>query len=191
MTNAAPESTDALAPPDVVSAPAVRRGRSQLTRALVCADLAGLVLAMAVVEARYGASGGQGNRLALALEVATFLVTLPAWLIAAKLFRLYDRDDERADHSTVDDLTSVFMVITVGAWLLFVGATLTHLADPGLVKLVTFWALAIAFVTVARSVARAVFRRSAAYVQNAVILGAGDVGQRVARKLMQHREYGI
>jgi exopolysaccharide biosynthesis polyprenyl glycosylphosphotransferase len=191
MTNAAPESTDALAPPDVVSAPAVRRGRSQLTRALVCADLAGLVLAMAVVEARYGASGGQGNRLALALEVATFLVTLPAWLIAAKLFRLYDRDDERADHSTVDDLTSVFMVITVGAWLLFVGATLTHLADPGLVKLVTFWALAIAFVTLGRSVARAVFHRSAAYIQNTVIVGAGEVGQRVARKLRQHHEYGI
>ncbi len=194
MTNAAPESTDAVAaaaPPDVVSAPVARRGRSQLTRALVCADLAGLVLAMAVVEALYGASGGQGNRLALAVEVATFLVTLPAWLIAAKLFRLYDRDDERADHSTVDDLTSVFMVITVGAWLLFVGATLTHLADPGLVKLVTFWALAIAFVTVGRSIARAVFHRSSAYIQNTVIVGAGDVGQRVARKLMQHREYGI
>jgi exopolysaccharide biosynthesis polyprenyl glycosylphosphotransferase len=46
-------------------------------------------------------------------------------------------------------------------------------------------------VTVARSVTRAVFRRSAAYIQNTVILGAGDVGQLVARKLVQHREYGI
>jgi exopolysaccharide biosynthesis polyprenyl glycosylphosphotransferase len=175
----------------VVAAPARRRGRSQLTRGLVVADLSGLLLAMAAVEALYGASGGQGNRLALAVEVAVFAATLPAWLVAAKLFRLYDRDDERADHSTVDDLTSVFLVITVGAWLLFVGATLTHVADPGLVKLVTFWALAIGCVTTARSVTRAVFHRSAAYVQNTVILGAGEVGQRVARKLMQHREYGI
>ena len=161
------------------------------SRALVVADLTGLVLAMAAVEALHGASGGQGNRLALAVEVLAFVATLPAWLVAAKLFRLYDRDDERADHSTVDDLTSVSLVITTGAWLIFVGATLSHVADPGLVKLVTFWALAIGLVTVARSVARAVFRRSAAYVQNTVILGAGDVGQRVARKLMQHREYGI
>jgi len=176
---------------DVVAAPARQRGRTQLTRALVVADLTGLVLAMAGVEALYGASGGQGNRLALAVEVLAFVATLPAWLVAAKLFRLYDRDDERADHSTVDDLTSVFLVITTGAWLIFVGATLSHVADPGLVKLVTFWALAIGLVTLARSVARAVFRRSAAYVQNTVILGAGDVGQRVARKLMQHREYGI
>jgi exopolysaccharide biosynthesis polyprenyl glycosylphosphotransferase len=194
MTNPVRGSTEAVAAAataDVVSAPARRRGRSQLTRALVGADVAALVLAMAVVEALYGASGGHGNRLALAVEALVFLGTLPAWLVAAKLFRLYDRDDERADHSTVDDLTSVFLVITVGAWLLFVGATLTHIADPGLVKLVTFWALAIAFVTVGRSIARAVFHRSNAYVQNTVIVGAGEVGQRVARKLMQHREYGI
>jgi exopolysaccharide biosynthesis polyprenyl glycosylphosphotransferase len=194
MTQAAREPSEAVtaaSPIDVVSAQPPRRGRSQLTRALVGADLAGLVLAMAVVEALYGGSGGPGNRLALAVEVVVFLATLPAWLVAAKLFRLYDRDDERADHSTVDDLTSVFLVITVGAWLLFVGATLTHVADPGLIKLVTFWAVAIAFVTAGRSMARAVVHRSDAYIQNTVILGAGDVGQRIARKLMQHREYGI
>jgi exopolysaccharide biosynthesis polyprenyl glycosylphosphotransferase len=194
MSPAARDSSDALtaAPPTgiVTSAPP-RHGRSQLTRALVAADLVALVLAMAVVEGLYGASGSVGNRVALAVEVLVFLATLPAWLVAAKLFRLYDRDDERADHSTVDDLTSVFLVITVGAWVLFVGATLTHIADPGLVKLVTFWALAIAFVTVGRSIARVVVRRSDAYIQNTVIVGAGDVGQRVARKLIQHREYGL
>ena len=176
---------------DVVRAPRRRHARSRLTRGLVASDLAGLVLAMTVVEALYGSSGGQGNRLALAVEVLVFLATLPAWLVAAKLFSLYDRDAERADHSTVDDLTSVFLVITVGAWLLFVGATLTHVADPGLVKLVTFWALAIVFVTAGRSLARVIVHRSDAYMQNTVILGAGEVGQRVARKLTQHREYGI
>jgi len=193
MPTAAGDPSEVAAAPfaDVVTAPTRRRGRVQLTRALIGADLAGLVLAMVVVEALYGSAGGQGNRLALAVEVGAFIATLPAWLVAAKLFRLYDRDDERADHSTVDDLTSVFLVITVGAWLLFVGATLSHVADPGLIKLVTFWALAIVFVTALRSFARAVFHRSAAYVQNTVILGAGDVGQRVARKLMQHHEYGI
>ena len=34
-------------------------------------------------------------------------------------------------------------------------------------------------------------RRTLAYVQNAVIVGAGDIGQLVARKLLQHPEYGI
>ena len=38
---------------------------------------------------------------------------------------------------------------------------------------------------VGRSVARTLVRRSDAYVQNTVIVGAGDVGQLVARKLLQ------
>ena len=38
---------------------------------------------------------------------------------------------------------------------------------------------------------RAVCRRSLIYLQNTVIVGAGDVGQLVARKLLQHPEYGI
>src|SRR5207342_1771384 len=53
------------------------------------------------------------------------------------------------------------------------------------------WALAIVFVTTFRAVARSRARRSASYVQNAVVVGAGDVGQLIARKLFQHREYGI
>ena len=42
-----------------------------------------------------------------------------------------------------------------------------------------------------RSAARARCRRSIHYLQNAVIVGAGDVGQDVARKLLKHPEYGI
>ena len=29
------------------------------------------------------------------------------------------------------------------------------------------------------------------FLQNAVIVGAGDVGQTIAKKILQHREYGI
>ena len=43
----------------------------------------------------------------------------------------------------------------------------------------------------ARAAARAVARRSPWYLQNTLILGAGDVGQTIARKLLQHPEYGI
>ncbi len=34
-------------------------------------------------------------------------------------------------------------------------------------------------------------RRQASYLQNTVIVGAGDVGQLIARKLLHHPEYGI
>jgi exopolysaccharide biosynthesis polyprenyl glycosylphosphotransferase len=159
-------------------------------RVLIGADVAGLALAVLVAELAFG-SYGSGDRIGLMTEYLLFLATLPGWVFFAKLFRLYDRDDERADHSTVDDLVGVFLLVTVGAWFVFVGALATRMADPNLTKLAGFWALAIALVTACRSVARALARRSSLYAQNTVVVGAGAVGQLVGRKLLQHREYGI
>ena len=167
----------------------LRRGALTL-RALVIADVLGLLVAALTVERLYP-GGGAGNRLGTSVEFIVFLATLPLWLIAAKLFMLYDRDDECADHSTVDDLVRVFLLITVGAWMLSAGASLSHAVEPGTAKLITFWALAIVLVTTARSAARFVVRRHPAYLQRAIVVGAGETGQLVARKLLQHGEYGI
>src|SRR5262249_16786794 len=46
-------------------------------------------------------------------------------------------------------------------------------------------------VTSGRALARSLARRNPSYVQNAVIVGAGEVGQLIGRKLLQHREYGV
>ncbi len=45
-------------------------------------------------------------------------------------------------------------------------------------------------VPIARMVARELCRRSPAYEQNTVIVGAGDIGQLIGRKLIKHPEYG-
>jgi exopolysaccharide biosynthesis polyprenyl glycosylphosphotransferase len=58
-------------------------------------------------------------------------------------------------------------------------------------KLVTFWLLAILLVSAGRAIMRAICRRSVTYLQNTIIVGAGDVGQTIARKLLNHPEYGI
>jgi exopolysaccharide biosynthesis polyprenyl glycosylphosphotransferase len=68
---------------------------------------------------------------------------------------------------------------------------LSDVAHPSAQKLVIFWAFAIAFVCVGRAGARTLARRNAAYVQNTVIVGAGEVGQLFARKLLIHPEYGM
>ena len=47
------------------------------------------------------------------------------------------------------------------------------------------------FVSVGRAVARAYCRRHISYLQNTIIVGAGDVGQLIAKKLLKHPEYGI
>ena len=49
----------------------------------------------------------------------------------------------------------------------------------------------MAFVAAGRVAGRALARRCDGCAQTAVIVGAGDVGQLVARKLLRHPEYGI
>jgi exopolysaccharide biosynthesis polyprenyl glycosylphosphotransferase len=168
-----------------------RRGRGWLMRRmLLTADVVGLALAFLLTEAVFG-SAGAPDAFGLWSEVVLFVATLPVWLLGAKLFGLYDRDEERADNSTSDDLVRVFLLATVGVFALTHGLSLAGVADPDLLKLMFFWGLVIALVTAARIGARTVARKSAAYVQNTVVVGAGDVGQLIARKLLQHPEYGI
>jgi len=149
-------------------------------RLLLVADLLGLSLAFLVLV---GVSETLGRN--AWLEFGIFVASLPAWIVAAKLFGLYDEDEARADHSTLDDLARVFLLVTVGAF------ALALVAGYSKNEVLLFWACGIAFVTTARVAARMASRRTLAYVQNAVIVGAGDVGQLVGRKLIQHDEYGI
>ena len=74
-------------------------------------------------------------------EFVVFVATLPVWVAAAKVYGLYDNDDERTDHSTADDLIRVFHLITVGTWLLLITRAFGFL-QPELARLVLFWALA-------------------------------------------------
>jgi exopolysaccharide biosynthesis polyprenyl glycosylphosphotransferase len=170
-------------------ASASRRG-ALVRRMLLIADLAGLALAFLIAELAFGRTTS-ADRLTLLQEYLLFLATLPGWVVLAKLYRLYDRDDERTDHSTLDDLVGVFHLATVGAWGVFVAAWISGAEGPGMTKLVTFWATAVVLVTSARAGARAWCRRSKAYLQNTIIVGGGDVGQLIGRKLLQHREYAI
>jgi exopolysaccharide biosynthesis polyprenyl glycosylphosphotransferase len=167
----------------------MRRG-TLVRRRLIVADVVGLATAFLVAELLFGHPSA-ADRLTQTQEYLLFLATIPGWIIVAKLYRLYDNDDERTDHSTVDDLTGVFHLATVGAWLAFVTAWASGASTPGMAKLVGFWALAVVFVTGARAAARASAKRKAEYLQNTIVVGAGDIGQLVARKLVQHREYGI
>ena len=159
-------------------------------RVLLTADLVGLVLAFCLAEwfvnYRSNASLFYGGG-----EILAFMVSLPGWILIAKLYGLYERDEERTDHSTADDFGRVFHMVTVCTWLLWAFSRSTGVTHPTPAKLMIFWAAAITLVTVGRAGARALARRSVVYLQNTVIVGAGDVGQMIGRKLLQHPEYGI
>jgi len=163
----------------------VRRGWL-VRRMLVAADVTGLLAAFAVTELLFGTGGiGSGTRTAI------FVVMLPAWVVAAMLYGLYDRDEERTAHSTADELFSVFHLITVGAWFFYATSWIVGLPAPNQQKLTTFWLLALLGVISARLGARVLARRHPSYIQHAIVVGAGDVGQLIGRKLKQHPEYRI
>jgi exopolysaccharide biosynthesis polyprenyl glycosylphosphotransferase len=185
-------ASDASIGADYERARTRRNTRGALVRrALTIADIVGLFGAFLATALIFGPGEGVRNHFAIGAEYALFLVTLPFWLLGAKLYELYDRDEERTDHSTFDDFVGVLHLVTLGSWLLFLGARITGVADPELAKVATFWALALVFMTGGRALARSYCRRQPAYLQRTLIVGAGEIGQLVARKFEQHREYGI
>jgi exopolysaccharide biosynthesis polyprenyl glycosylphosphotransferase len=151
----------------------------------------GLSIAFALTEIAFAGQPGLVASVGTGFETLVFAATLPAWVVGAQLYGLYDHDDERAYHSTVDEFASVFHLVTVCAWGFFALSWLTGLTDPNQKKLATFWVLAIVLMTLARVGARAFARRLQPYIQNTVIVGAGTVGQVIGRKVFQHPEYGM
>ena len=174
--------------PDETAAPRRMRRGWLVRRMLLAADLFALTAAFVVVEVFWRDSLGD---VGIGVETVIFLGVLPVWVLAAKLYGLYDRDEETATHSTADEVMSVFHLLTVGVWLFYATSWLAGFSSPNQAKIVTFWLLALVSIAAARSAARALARRQPAYVQNALIVGAGDVGQLIGRKLLQHPEYHI
>jgi exopolysaccharide biosynthesis polyprenyl glycosylphosphotransferase len=164
-----------------------RRRGWLIRRVLLFADVLGLTLAFMAAQILFAPAGEVGQQ----AEVLLFLATLPGWILVAKLYGLYDHDEARTDHSSVDDFVGVFHLASVGAWLLAACALLTSSIELQLRKVLLFWALAIVLVTCARAVGRSIVRRNPCYLQNTVIVGAGTVGQLVGRKFLSHPEYGI
>jgi exopolysaccharide biosynthesis polyprenyl glycosylphosphotransferase len=195
-TRTAANLRDVVGPRTLAIVDARRTGKSRRTRgwlvrrALVGADLIGLSLAFVVAELLYPPTA-HGDPVHPWFELLAFALTLPAWVVTARLYGLYTSDEERNDHTTVDDLVGIFHLVTIGAWIFFIGTSVTHLTALNLHKLLTFWLLAIALIVGGRALARALCRRRVEYLQNAIIVGAGEVGQTIAQKFIQHPEYGV
>jgi exopolysaccharide biosynthesis polyprenyl glycosylphosphotransferase len=175
---------------DLVDSPRAHRRGWLVRRALLAADLLGLAVAFLIAERIY-AHHAVVDRFALVEEYVLLALSLPGWVIVAKLYGLYDRDEERADHSTADDVVGVFHLVTVGTWALFALAELTQVAHPTFPKLFTFWLLAVALIPLLRGGARGYCRRQVEYLQNTLLIGTDDAARTIARKLLHHPEYGI
>ncbi|MGZ4334224.1 MAG: sugar transferase [Gaiellaceae bacterium] len=165
------------------------RGRGWLVRRLLlAADVTALLAAFFLAEFIFAAGGGKFD---LTAEALLFVLTLPGWVLVARLYGLYSHDDQRTTHTTTDEFASVFNMVAVCTWLFFAFSWLSGAAHPRVEKLIIFWALATVLVPLARTLARAFARTRPSYPQNTIIVGAGDVGQTIAEKLLRHPEYGV
>ncbi len=160
-------------------------------RALVIADVTGLLAAFLTAQLVMFVVFNQSVPGHTALATVVVFASIPAWILVGKLYGLYDQDGERAYHATSDDIVGVLHVTTIGTWTLYAFVQLTGVADPTIARTVTVWLLAALFIITLRVVARRICRHSLIYQQNTIIIGAGDIGQRVARKLLMHPEYGL
>ena len=93
------------------------------------------------------------------------------------------RDEERTDHSTVDDVVGVFHLVTVGVWVFFLAVTCTRARQPAPRAPGHLLGLAVLLVTAGRRRRAGVVRRSPPTCRTPIIVGAGEVGQLTARKL--------
>jgi exopolysaccharide biosynthesis polyprenyl glycosylphosphotransferase len=159
------------------------RGRGWLLRrALAAADLLGLLVAFAAAEEGFG-KWTPGSTL--------FLLWLPAWILIAVVAGLYDRDGDRVDHTTAEDLPRLFQTLTAVTWLAFIVAWTFGRAQNDTTKLVMFWLFAFISIAGLRAVARVACRRHPLYIQNTLVVGAGSAGRVIAQKLAAHPEYGL
>ena len=165
--------------------PGARRSRL-IARSLVVADLTGLTLAYLIATVLWDSHGAFGSE----DELIGFLCVLPCCLLIANLAGLYRSDSERPAHSTADDLFGVARLVTVGVWLQLIAERVAGRTDPSVNTLVAYWLLSICLVPLARTISRRFCRRLPAYQQNTLIVGAGDVGQLIGRKLLRHPEFG-
>ena len=109
-----------------------------IRRLLLAADLIGLTLAFTVTELIVG-GGNEG--ISTAAEFGVFFLTLPAWIVLARLYRLYDHDEERTGHTTADDVVGVFHLVTVTTWALWIIGAATGVVHADPTKTAIFWAL--------------------------------------------------
>jgi exopolysaccharide biosynthesis polyprenyl glycosylphosphotransferase len=167
------------------------RRRGALNGLFAVTDAAALLTAFLVADLGYNAAPSGTGAFGWTTELWLFLLTLPGWILVARRYSLYAHDVQRADHSAADDAPAVLNMVTVGVWSFYGLARFSGIAQPNLTKLFVFWALAITFLLTFRLFARFAMRRRLAYIQNTVIVGAGDVGQLVGKKLLHHPEYGM
>ena len=159
--------------------------RRHLRRALLLGDVFALAAGFCGAALAGAARSASGTA-----AIGALALTIAGGLTAAAVYGLYSRDEQRADHSTADDLAGAIHVTLIVTWIvtLALWASGAGLSVPSMVvQFVTSLLLLLLF----RATLRSLYRRRSGHFQNTVIVGAGAVGQLLAGKLMNRPVHGL
>jgi exopolysaccharide biosynthesis polyprenyl glycosylphosphotransferase len=156
-----------------------RSGESLVLRCLAISDTAALAAAWLVTALLSPLSV---NEAPLAIA-AFFLACAPLWLLLGHAYGLDDEDVRRTGNTTADEAMRLLHFLIVGGLLVYACAEAARLDVPAS-TIALYCLVALPSLVLARACARAFMRRRPSYVQNAVIVGAGRMGQLVASKLI-------
>ncbi len=167
---------------------ATRRKRThQVVRYLVLSDAAVLFMSAAVA-----ASIDSGTTTARAAPWAgpTMLLSF----VAFTFYRVYERDRSQIVVSTLDEWRDFLNALSLVALLEFFIGTVLNIESlvpvtAGTVSI--FWIVALLSLPLTRAALRRVAVPRLNNPQNTLIVGAGHVGQMIARKLLKHQEYNL
>ena len=170
--------------------PSGRGSRRTLVRyGFVVSDL--LTLTLAFLVARWLVPAGGGKPFADPDDLVVFFALLPLWIPLAGLYGLFRGDPVTPDNTGLDEVWPIFHAVTVGVWLAIAVSHVAGLPQPKIGQLVGFWLLAIVLVPIGRSATRLMLRSQAEISQRAVVVGAGLVGQEIARKIRRQPRFGL
>jgi exopolysaccharide biosynthesis polyprenyl glycosylphosphotransferase len=158
-------------------------GAGSVGRRLLLADLLSASLSVVIAGLAFPAMSRDLGRLILLVGY------VPLTVCFAGAHGLYTRDHEWADYSTADDVIGLVQSVTLSSWLILaLGIVLgIGVGSPGAVVL--SWLLTIMLMVVLRAAVRT-GRRRESQLQNTVIVGAGEIGQLVADKLLRNPQFG-
>lgn len=167
-------------------------GRAWLTtRLLTAADVATIAVAYLATSLVFSPGGNAGWLLGSGTGALVAVGTLPVWVFLFKFHGLYGRDGKAPDHSTADEIGPLFHSVTLGVLLLLAAEWLLFPARLWVGAPLAFWLIAFPSIALGRAAARSISRRRPSFRQKAVIVGSGSVGRRIARKILNHPEFGI
>ena len=103
-----------------------------MRRTLLCGDLLGLICALILYRLLWSGAAAPSLSSAL-LAAAAIAVTI----LVVQLLGLYDKDRERADHTTADEIFTIFQAVTLSTWIVLAASFVSRskVGDPrGIVR---------------------------------------------------------